>query len=156
MGNFCATTASGNANTASSAKLFLATYDNTKDQIYTFTKAKVIKIYDGDTFWIAAEHNGEIVKFQVRLYGVDCAEIKSSEKKERDLAKQAKDYVVSKILDRIVDINVLNNKMLNGKKIREKYGRLLARIKVDGVDLSEEMIRLSYARSYLGGHKDSW
>lgn len=129
------------------------TYADTKEPVYDFKKAKVIKVYDGDTFWVATSYNNDIVRFSVRLYGVDTPEIKDKNKENKEKAKQAKEYVESLILNKIVDIEILNNKKYNGKMVKEKYGRLLAIIKINGVDLAENLIEKGYGKPYYGGTK---
>jgi len=66
---------------------------------------------------------------------------------------ECKKYIEDTILNKIVDIEVLSNKIIENKKMKDKYGRLLVRIKVDNNDLAKEMIRLGYGKSYSGGSK---
>ncbi len=136
------------------SQLELATYETTEQPDYRFTKAKVIKVYDGDTFWIAAWYNNEITRFCVRLYGIDCPEIRGGTEETKRAAQESKQFIIDHLYGRTVDIEVLNNRKVGGKKITEKYGRLLAKIRYDGKDLAEEMIRLSLGKPYFGGHKD--
>jgi micrococcal nuclease len=169
MGNVCHTSDTGvcanddkcsggdNTNRANKeSALMAATCDNTNEQVYSFTRAKIIKIYDGDTFWIAADHCGKLTKFSVRLFGVDCPELKTKNEKEKKYATVVKEYLTSKILGKIVDVEVLNNRIVNGKKIHEKYGRLIANIYVDGVSLSTDLINKGFAKAYDGGTKTKW
>lgn len=126
--------------------LVRATRQNTKPDEYTFKIAKVIGVYDGDTYTIAAFHRGQQVEFKVRLYGVNCAELKGGTDDEKKQGIAARDFVRSKILNKIVNIEVLNKK--------EKYGRLLANITLtDGVDLADLLLTKGYAKEYYGGAK---
>lgn len=131
-----------------------ATYENTPEPTYDFTVAKVIRVYDGDTFWVAVKYAGKRSRFKVRLYGVDCPEIKGGTEKTKLAAQKAKKYVADRILRKFVAIEVLNNKIINGKKIQEKYGRLLSKIYVDGCDLALELIDRGLAKPYFGGTKE--
>ena len=131
-----------------------STLDTVDEVVYRFTKAKVLKVYDGDTVTIAAHYDGQIVKFNVRLFGIDCDEMKGGSAETKHNARSAKQFVESKVLNKVVDIDVLNNKIINGKQIREKFGRLLANIKVDGKDLATMLLEIGLARKYDGGHKD--
>jgi endonuclease YncB( thermonuclease family) len=133
--------------------LAAAEYKNVPEQTYDFTKAKVIKVYDGDTYWIAAWHCGRLLRFRIRLYGVDCAEMKSKDLEQKQQAINAKQYVSDLILGQIVDIDVLENRMINGKVIKEKWGRLLCTIKTHGVDIAQLLIDQKYAKPYFGGTK---
>lgn len=131
-----------------------AEYKDTQEVQYSFTKAKVLRVYDGDTFWIAAQYENGVYRFNCRLYGIDCCEMKSLDSTQKSLAVSAKDYVSKRILGKIVDIEVLNNKLYQGKMIKEKYGRLLVKVNVGGKDLAQEMIDLGLGKSYFGGTKN--
>jgi endonuclease YncB( thermonuclease family) len=126
-------------------------YNDLNEYTYSFTKAKVIKIYDGDTFWVGAWFDNNIYRFKIRLYGIDCPELRNT--KSKTSAEKSKQYLVDTVLNKIVDIKILNHKVVNNKKIEEKYGRLLANISIDGVDIATEMIRLDLGLAYYGGKK---
>jgi len=170
-----------------------ATFEDCADIIYDFNSAKVLDIYDGDTITVAAWYNGLIRKFNVRLFGIDCPEIKASrciesveEKDTRVLAAlKAKNYLRANIQEKIIKIRVLNNTKMNesnltdfwykflvnknlkdnfyknikdGRKFREKWGRLLADVwftdeKGYEKHLVSEMLRLGLGKPYFGGTK---
>ncbi len=131
-----------------------AEYKNTKEQTYNFTKAKVIKVYDGDTFWVAAWHNDQLVRFKVRLYGVDCSEMKDKRIEHKNQAYDAKQYVSDLLLNEIVDINVIENRKYNGKMQKEKWGRLLCVIHTHGVNVADMLIQQGLGKPYFGGTKE--
>ena len=122
-------------------------YDECKIFMPEMTEAKCIKVYDGDTF-----HLGTILpepysatRFCVRLLGVDTPELRSKNAAEKSLAREARDIVKNLILNKIVHVQ------LSGY---DKYGRLLARIRVpDGRDLSQCLIDEKVAIYYDGGKK---
>jgi len=124
------------------------------EPLYTFKRAKVVKVYDGDTFWIAAWFDSDIYRFKVRLYGINCPELNSHNHMEKERAKQAKQFVIDKILNRVVQIHVLNHTTINNKKIEEKYGRLLAHIKYkengQEYDLCQELLKNNLGLPYYG------
>ena len=122
-----------------------------KDIEYNFTEAKVIKVYDGDTFTIAAYYGNAFRKFSVRLYGVDCPEMRGPHK---DRAVAARNFVADLILDKVVTISVYNNKKINGKKMVEKFGRLLADVHVGDKLLSQLLYENGHAVKYYGGKKE--
>ncbi len=123
----------------------------TVDEItYDFTEAKVLKVYDGDTITIAAWFANGFKKFNVRVYGVDCAEMRGAEKEK---AIKARDFVSDLILNKIITIEVLNGKKLNGKKMTEKFGRLLANVWIDGQNLAQLLYDNGHAVKYYGGTK---
>jgi micrococcal nuclease len=132
-------------------ELEAVTMSTVKDIEYDFTEAKVIKVYDGDTFTIAAYYDNAFRKFSVRLYGVDCPEMRGPHK---DRAILARDFVTDLILNKVVTINVYNNKKINGKKMVEKFGRLLADIWVGEKLLSQLLYENGHAVKYYGGKKE--
>lgn len=141
-------------------KLSVFTYDTALDPIYNFTKAKVLKVYDGDTITLGVLIDNKCYKFQARIYGIDCDEMRSSVPKEVENAKLAKKYLTFLIGDKVVNINILNNKTvrINGKekKVVEKYGRWLVDINVGILNISNEMIHAGLARPYLGDTKSNY
>ncbi len=114
---------------------------------YEFSRAKVVQIYDGDTITINALHRGMFNSFKCRIYGINTPEIK-------DGGTIARDYLRDKLLGKIVNIEVLNNKRdEKGRLYREKYGRLLVNINYDGENIATHMIKRGYAKPYFGGKK---
>jgi len=128
------------------------TMDTVGNITYDFTEAKVIKVYDGDTFTIAAWFNGGFKKFSVRLYGVDCPEMRGLDK---DRALDAREFVADLVLNKIIKIDVLNNKKFNGKTMNEKFGRLLAHVWIDDQNLATLLYENGHAVKYYGGKKGS-
>lgn len=90
---------------------------------------------------------------RARLYGIDCCEMKDRDLDKKQRAIEAKNFVRNTVLNRIVNIEILNNTYLNGRKVQEKYGRLLVHIKVDGKDLCTTMLEKGYGKEYYGGKK---
>ncbi len=124
------------------------TYKETTIFIPQITKGKVIKVYDGDTFTVAAKlpfAESPIYRFSVRLRNIDSPEIKGKTKKECQLAIQARDALRDLISGKIVEIRN------NGK---EKYGRLLADIYCEGIHVNRWMLDNKYAVKYYGGKKE--
>jgi len=113
-------------------------------------RAKVVKIYDGDTFTIACRLNfktyetKEYYRFSVRIRGIDTPEIKTKNPKEKVYAFHAKNALSSKIENRIVELKNIDY---------EKYGRILADVYIDGVDVGKSMIQENYAVPYDGKTK---
>ena len=66
-----------------------ATIDNTtlwslKNQTHY---VKVLKVYDGDTIWIAIRINFKIYKLKVRMYGIDTPEMKPPKTQKIEIKK---------------------------------------------------------------------
>lgn len=96
------------------------------------SKEKVARVIDGDTIEMAS---GE----RVRLMGIDTPE------KRRTGYQEAKDYLIHRLLGKEVKLDRI--------KKREKYGRTLAYVYLDGKNINQEMIDKGYAKPYFGGKK---
>jgi endonuclease YncB( thermonuclease family) len=107
-------------------------------------------IYDGDTFrgtikgWppIIGEHIG------IRIFGIDCPELKDKKPEIKEKARQAKQFTV----DHLRKAKVIELKNLR----RDKYFRILADVYVDGKNLGHELIKQGHAKTYDGGTKEQW
>jgi micrococcal nuclease len=133
-----------------------ATRDNTPEVTYDFTRAKVVSVYDGDTFRIAAVEDKKIRQYSMRLFGVDCPELRSSDEKEKEAAREARDFVRSMIEGKIVQVRILNNRRVGKHVVREKFGRLIGTVKIGSLDLGEELVKFGHAIEYSGGKKIPW
>ena len=134
-------------------KLKLCTLENTPKKQYNFMLAKIIKVYDGDTYTIAYnDTNGvkeEFFQNRIRLYGVNCYELKDDNVNNRKKAIEAREFVKSLILNNIVDVEILNGKKLNGKTINEKYGRLIGKISYKGQDIATLLLEKGLAVKFM-------
>ena len=52
------------------------TYKNTEVYVPDIKEGKIVKCYDGDTVTIASIINNKAYRFNVRMLGYDCAEIR--------------------------------------------------------------------------------
>ena len=111
------------------------------------TMGRVVSVYDGDTITIVSYLGAELYKFSVRVLGVDTPEMRGSSEYEKKLAVKAKNFVKLMCLDKVVE---LKN---HGK---EKYGRVLADVFVDGVSIGRKLIEADLAYEYSGGAKREW
>ena len=99
---------------------------------YSDYNFKVVYIYDGDTVKLS---NGE----KVRYIGIDTPEMNYNNPPAEYFAQEAKEY---------------NAKLVLGKKVklefdvvkRDKYGRLLAYVYIDGKHISQDMIERGFAK----------
>lgn len=110
---------------------------------------KVIKVYDGDTITIASKlpyNNSKIYRFSIRLKGIDCPEIKTHNIEEREIAFIARDILSQLILDQYIELKNIST---------EKYGRILANVYYNNIELSEYMISLRLAVPYDGKTKQT-
>lgn len=103
-------------------------------------KAKIIDVYDGDTVTAVVDlgfYHFQQMKF--RLYGINTPEIRGEER-ERGLV--VRDIMRAMILDKEVTINSYKDK-------QEKYGRYLANIIVDDIDLNLWLVQNGHAEEYM-------
>jgi endonuclease YncB( thermonuclease family) len=94
----------------------------------------VIKVYDGNTFIVAAHlpyENSPLYRFTVLLKGVDCSVITCGTEKEKQCAILAREELETLILDKTITLKYIQN---------EKYGRILADVFVDGIHVNQYMI----------------
>jgi endonuclease YncB( thermonuclease family) len=108
---------------------------------------KVIKVYDGDTITIAArlpDTEGPIFRFSVRLNGIDTPEIRGKSPEEKELAIFVRDALTERIFGKMVELRNVSN---------EKYGRILADVYLDDININEWLIQENFAVPYDGGKK---
>ena len=109
--------------------------------------SKVTSIYDGDTFRANLVGYPEIVGYRIgiRVNGIDTPEMRGKCQKEKDLARKAKQFAVTK-LRAAKKIELKNMK-------RGKYFRIVADVYVDNRNLGTMLIENHLAVLYDGGHK---
>ena len=90
---------------------------NAKPFVPNLTGAIATDVYDGDTLTIAVRVDGKPHTFKVRIYGIDCPELKTQNATEHRWAQIAKEYVEKRVL--------LNPKARFVYRKQDKYGRLL-------------------------------
>ncbi|MGA8514534.1 MAG: thermonuclease family protein [Burkholderiaceae bacterium] len=91
----------------------------------------VTHVTDGDTLWVRLTEGGEPVK--VRFQGLDAPE------SCQDWGAQATQALKAKAVRKAVIINT---------RARDDYGRMLARVRMDGEDLGAWMVSQGHAWSY--------
>ena len=129
------------------SKFILSEFKDYKPFYPDIKSGKVVKVYDTDTITVIAPLAGDTWRFPVRLAGIDAPELRSKVEREAKLARAGRAYLAECILGTDVDLEVLK---------QDKYGRLLANVSKSGVNYSNLMIASGFARTYDGGHKDSW
>ncbi len=101
------------------------------------------RVIDGDTYVCHDE--------RIRVENIDAPELHARCAKELDAAWAAKLFA-QQALDGALVIEV----KIHEKRSRDRYGRTLARVLVDGYDLGSLMIEAGLARSYHGKQRLSW
>ena len=138
---------------------------------------KIVNVYDADTCRAVFFLNGDLVKYTIRLLGVDSPEIRPPSKdKYRKYqiieAKKSRNRLIQLSTDCNIEINseftknkiqkmINNNKKLVKIKCDEfdKYGRLLANLYTDEnpeKSLNKILIDEGYAYAYDGGTKNKF
>lgn len=112
---------------------------------------KVLDVVDGDTINIENIIAIEELPLKVRVFGIDTPESgwRAKCRKELMLAKKAKEFAKSYLM---------NSKDIYFTDIKwDKYGgRIVAKVFVDGQDLSKLLIDNNLARPYFGDKKQGW
>lgn len=98
---------------------------------------------DGDTYVCHGE--------RIRLENIDAPELHARCAGELDAAKAAKLFA-QHALDGAVTIEI----KVYERRPRDRYGRTLARVSVDGDDLGALMIAAKLARPYHGERRETW
>jgi endonuclease YncB( thermonuclease family) len=112
--------------------------------------ARVVDVYDGDTFRCDIEGWPAIIgdSISVRIRGVDTPEIRGTSGYVKKRAELARKYTA--------------NRLRRAKKVtlrniaRGKYFRIVADVYVDKDNLCRELIRVGLGKEYDGGTRPSW
>ncbi len=112
--------------------------------------AQVLRVVDGDTLELRmAIYPGLKATDMARLAGVDTPEVRRPAPAcERELGRRATELVQSLVDDaRQVQVYTAG---------REKYGRQLVRVELDGQDLATALIAAGLGRPYHGERREGW
>ena len=119
--------------------------------MYEYRVKNVTKVVDGDTIDVDIDLGFNISYYQrVRLAGIDTPESRTSDKAEKVLGLESKEYLKYKLKD--AKTIVIKTEKPDSS---EKYGRILGWLYVDGntVSVNDQMIEEGYAWGYLGDTK---
>jgi micrococcal nuclease len=107
-------------------------------------KAKVIKVVDGDTIDVTLDLGFDIfLNERIRLHGINCPESRTSDKAEKVKGLASKAFTESKLP---VGKDIV---LLSKTFSKEKFGRILADIIVDGINLNEALIDVGLAMVFM-------
>lgn len=100
-------------------------------------KAKIIKVVDGDTFDAEIDLGFNFkAKVRFRMYGLNAPETygipKDSEQYKEGL--KTKEWLLARLLNKEVILHTFKDKT-------EKYGRYLASVRIENIDIGEQMIQ---------------
>jgi endonuclease YncB( thermonuclease family) len=105
-----------------------------------------------DKNYIKNDDNIKFYKVNIRLYGVDTYEIKPKKdivNREEHMKKaiEGKEFVKNLILNKCVFVEFIKTKH------DDPYGRPIAKVFINGKNLSELLLENNYAVPYFGGKK---
>jgi micrococcal nuclease len=119
--------------------------------MYEYFVKNVTNVVDGDTIDVVIDLGFDIMfASRVRLAGIDTPESRTTDKAEKALGLESKEYLKKQLKD--AKSVVIKTEKMNSS---EKYGRILGWIYVNGdtVSLNDKMINDGYAWGYLGETK---
>ncbi len=119
--------------------------------MYQYFVKEVKNVVDGDTIDVIIDLGFDILfSSRVRLAGIDTPESRTTDKAEKALGIEAKEYLKKHLKD-AKSVVIRTEKMDSS----EKYGRILGWVYVNGESesLNNKMINDGYAWGYLGETK---
>ena len=119
--------------------------------MFEYYVKKVSKVVDGDTIDVDIDLGFDIsFSSRVRLAGIDTPESRTTDKIEKALGLESKEYL-KKAIDASKTVVIKTEKMDSS----EKYGRILGWVFLDGSEISinQKMNNDGYAWGYLGDTK---
>lgn len=116
----------------------------------------VTSVYDGDTLTIQVPYAPDVFgkDLSVRIIGIDTPEMRSGceTKEQRDHEKA----LAIKARDQVVEMLAIGKRVTLTELDRDKYFRLLAVVKIDGVSVGDALIGSGLAVPYFGATKVGW
>ncbi len=94
-----------------------------------FLTGKCVGVSDGDTIRVLCNKR----EVKVRLEGIDCPEMK------QDFGRRAKQFTSAMVFGRMVHVRVVT---------KDRYGRSVGRVTLQGKDVSVELVRSGMAWHY--------
>ena len=119
--------------------------------MYEYFVEEVKNVVDGDTIDVIIDLGFDILfASRVRLAGIDTPESRTTDKAEKALGIEAKEYLKKQLKD--AKSVVIRTEKMNSS---EKYGRILGWVYVNGESesVNNKMINDGYAWGYLGETK---
>jgi len=109
------------------------------------TRAKCVKVVDGDTAHFIFRVYGDLWSFRCRFADCDAAEMYGGTEEERKKAKETKEVVKTLIENTMVDLTV---------GPFDNWGRPIVRVETNGIDLSQFLNEQGHTKEYTG--KKEW
>ena len=118
---------------------------------YIYRVKQVLKVVDGDTIDADIDLGFDIsLTKRVRLAGIDTPESRTTDKREKALGLESKDWLKNRL--EFAKNIVIRTQLPDST---EKYGRILGKLYINNEEtsLNEQMIDEGYAWEYQGGSK---
>ena len=118
------------------------------------TTGRLVNIIDGDSVSIVLPVFNNFYNYNIRLSGIDTCEMRSKNEKCRNLAIKARDTLLG-LVTRKGEYKLDKNVVLVFVECLDfdKYGRLLANVFFDKINLSEYLLKHKLAYHYIGHTK---
>ena len=119
--------------------------------MYEYFVKEIKNVVDGDTIDVIIDLGFDILfSSRVRLAGIDAPESRTTDKAEKALGIEAKEYLKKQLKD-AKSVVIRTEKMDSS----EKYGRILGWVYINGESesINNKMINDGYAWGYLGETK---
>lgn len=107
---------------------------------------RIVRVVDGDTVNLICPEDGIQ---SARLLGFDTPEKYAPKCLAEFVAAEKASWHLRALIQKA-------NRLSLGFDGRDQYGRALARLEIDGVDVARLMIRAGHARTYGGGLRGGW
>ena len=114
-------------------------------------KASLVKVVDGDTIDVDLDLGFGVwlKKQRVRFYGINAPESRTRDLEEKRRGLAAKD----RVKELVENCEELSLRTIINKKARGKYGRILAEVLADGINVNETLVSEGHAVEYFGGKR---
>jgi endonuclease YncB( thermonuclease family) len=106
-------------------------------------RGKVLSVYDGDTLSVAFRWHGQLMRWKIRVLGVDTPELRGTSGLMKIVALKAKQFVLDNYVGKLVKISCSDF---------GSFGRLLAHIQLleDTETLTERLLAAHLGIAYSG------
>jgi len=119
------------------------------DKIGPYGMTQIDRVYDGDTFYGWAQtFIYQTTYMKIRIRSIDTPEIRGSGECEKKMAYAARDYLMSLLANaKSVTLDDLGY---------DNFGRVLASVHADNVNVAAKMISSGHGRPYIKGASGGW
>lgn len=109
-------------------------------------ECRILRVIDGDTVTLMCPGDG---MQSARILGYDTPEKFSPQCLAELVAAERASWALRTLIQKAGRLAVMREGV-------DRYGRLLVRLELDGLDVGRAMVRAGHARQYSGGLRGSW